>query len=383
MKRTTWIIQLAALSIAVVLALVMVFKRASAQPVPAKPAMAGARSGPVVDAGAPAGSAAVAPDPTPAPAPEAGDKEDQLADTVVPDGGGVPIHTEGEFRSPFANPKWGTPTTVRVGLVLNDVTDYDIMKGTFNADFYLSMTSDKEMPSMDLIFPNGKTDDKEVIADKPTFKLFRFTGEFTSPPDLRRYPFDKQELSIQIEENTEGIDQIDLVPDKTHTHLEAGFEVIGWDVSDLDATNVVHNFPDRFDHDDLYYGRYEFRLGIERYGTSALFTVFVPAFVIVLITLMGQWMPFASMDIRSNAGAPMLAAAVLFHFALMQSLPAVSYLTRADKLMLGVYGSLLMCMFSTWWFFLVREENHNKVFMLGKWLIPPICAVLMVTACIV
>ena len=61
-----------------------------------------------------------------------------------------------------------------------------------------------------------------------------------------------------------------------------------------------------------------FRLGIERYGTSALFTVFVPAFVIVLITMMGQWMPFESMDIRSNAGAPMLAAAVLFHFALMQ-----------------------------------------------------------------
>lgn len=382
MKRVTWVIQLFAIAVAVVLALVMVFKRASAQPAPKPLAAAGGGAAPMP---ADAGSPAAAPPPTAAaPAPDGGDKEDKLADTVVPDGGGVPIHTDGEFRSPFANPKWGgTPAQVRVGLVLNDVTDYDIMKGTFDADFYLSLTSDKDMPSMDLIFPNGKVDDKELIADKPTFKLFRYTGEFTSPPDLRKYPFDKQELSIQIEENTEGIDQIDLVPDKTHTHLEAGFEVIGWDVSDLDATNIVHNFPDRFDHDDLYYGRYEFRLGIERYGTSALFTVFVPAFVIVLITMMGQWMPFESMDIRSNAGAPMLAAAVLFHFALMQSLPAVSYLTRADKLMLGVYGSLLLCMLSTWAFFLVSAENRDRVFKFGKWVIPPLGAALMVTACVV
>ena len=79
----------------------------------------------------------------------------------------------------------------------------------------------------------------------------------------------------------------------------------------------------------------------------------------------------------------MLAAAVLFHFALMQSLPAVSYLTRADKLMLGVYGSLLLCMLSTWSFFLLNKENHERVFKIGRWVVPPICVALMVTACVI
>ena len=85
-------------------------------------------------------------------------------------------------------------------------------------------------------------------------------------------------------------------------------------------------------------------MGLERFATSAVFKVFVPAFVIVLISLLGMWVPPNEMEVRSNAGAPMLAGAVLFHFALMQELPATSYLTRADKLMLGVYTSLLLGM---------------------------------------
>ncbi len=310
------------------------------------------------------------------------DSEDQIETAVVGPDGGVPVHTDGPFRSPFAHPYFGQVATVRVALVMNDVSQYDIMKGSFVADFYLSLTSDRPMPSMDLIFPNGKADSKEVIADKPTFKFYRFTGTFFSPPDLRHYPFDSQQLEVQIEENTEGIDQIRLVPDRKHTSLENGFEVTGWDVSYLEARALVHDYPDRFDNDDLYYSRYIFRLGIHRYGTSALFTVFVPAIVIVLISLMGMWVTPDEMEVRSNSGAPMLAGAVLFHFALMQQLPAVSYMTRADKLMMGVYLSLLIGMVSTWAFFLVDEHHRDAIYLWARRVVPPVTFIVMVIACV-
>jgi hypothetical protein len=360
------IVQLVSIAVAVVLGLMLVAKRVGADA--PKPSSAGGAAAPMeADAGIDGGKL----------------PEDQMEDAVTGTDGGVPVHEKGDFRSPFANPRWGKVAEVRVGMVVNDITNYDIHTGSFIADFYLSLTSEKEMPSMDLMFPNGKPDEKQVIADKPTFKLYRFTGTFTSPPDLRHYPFDQQQLTIQVEENTEGIDQIRLVPDQGHTHLEADFEVIGWDVIYLEAVSVVHNFPDRFDHDDLYYGRYEFRLGVERYGTSAIFTVYVPAIVIVLISLMAMWIPFHRVDVRSNAGAPMLAAAVLFHFALMQALPAVSYLTRADKLMVGVYLSLFLNMLSTWWFFVVKEENIDRVFRIARTLVPAATVVIMVIACVI
>jgi hypothetical protein len=376
----TLIVQLLSLVIAILLGGLLIAKRsgADAPPPKGKGASAAASSSAAAAAsGSAAASSSAAPDNGKPP-------EDQMEDAVlVGDAGGVPIHEQGEFRSPFANPKWGKVADVRVGIVINDITNYDIHTGSYVADFYLSLTSEKDMPSMDLMFPNGKPDEKQVIADKPTFKLYRFTGTFTTPPDLRKYPFDRQQLTIQVEENTEGIDQIRLVPDQEHTHLEAGFEVIGWDVVHIEAVSIVHNYPDRFDHDDLYYGRYEFRLGIERYGTSAVFTVYVPAIIIVLISLMGMWVPFENVDVRANAGAPMLAAAVLFHFALISALPAVSYLTRADKLMIGVYFSLFLNMLSTWWFFVVKPGSIETVFRIARTLVPVATVILMVIACVV
>ena len=83
------------------------------------------------------------------------------------------------------------------------------------------------------------------------------------------------------------------------------------------------------------------------------------------------------------ASAPMLAAAVLFHFALMQALPAVSYLTRADKLMVGVYLSLFLNMLSTWFFFVVKPETIERVFRIARTLVPTATLIIMVFACVI
>jgi hypothetical protein len=325
-----------------------------------------------------------------APAPEAADekaadkgakKDDAPKDIYTEDpvdyaemvtDGGVPIHTEGRFRSPYAHPKYGQAANVRVGLLLANVREYDIQKGTFEADFFLTLTSDRPMPPMDLIFTNGKVDSKEVMADKPTFKMYRYMGQLVSPADLHDYPFDTQDLTIEIEDDDNGVDQIHLIPDLEHTNLDINFEVPGWETAYTKARVNTHNFPDRFDNDDLYYTRYQFTLGIKRYGTSAVFTVFVPAIVIVLISLTGLWITRDELEVRSNATTPMLAAAVLFHFALMQALPATPYLTRADKLMMSVYVILgLHMVISLLWFFF-DEKHTDRIFVLGKYIGAPL-----------
>jgi hypothetical protein len=336
-----------------------------------------------------AASASVAPSaPPPAPAPPSSaapsaSAPDPIDLAVVGPEGGVPRQVEGAYRSPFANPKFGKAAEIKVAVLINDVRDYDIKVGTFTADFYLSLTSDRPMPDSQLIFTNGKEDSKLVLADKPTFKLFRYIAVFQSPPDLHSYPFDTQELRIEIEESGAGLDQVRLVPDQRHTNLGIGAEVIGWDVATLAATVTTHTYPDRFDGDDLYYSRYTLQLGIERYGTNAFFTVYVPAIVIVLISLTGVWITPDHMEVRANAGAPMLAAAVLFHFALIQSLPATPYLTRADKLMVAVYLCLLIQMVSTMVFFLVDEAKWDRVFRLGRVIVPPFSLAVLAAALLV
>ncbi len=313
----------------------------------------------------------------------ASDAPDPIDLAISPDGG-VPFHPGGgRYRSPFAQPGAGSPAIVKVGFLLNSIDGYDVKSGTFSADFFLSLTSSITIPPVTLQFPNGKLESREVIADKPSFKLVRLTGTFKSPADLRKYPFDQQELKIVIEDDMRGIDQLRFVADHDRTQLARGFRAVGWSVTYVEGRTLEQTYPDRFENDDLFYSRYTFCLGVERYATSAAFKVFVPAFVIVLISLLGMWVPPEEMEVRSNSGAPMLAGAVLFHFALMQELPATSYLSRADKLMLGVYVSLVLGMVSTWWMFLVKEHNVVKVFRIARVLVPALSVIAMALACVV
>jgi hypothetical protein len=309
------------------------------------------------------------------------DNPDPIDLAVAPDGG-VPFHPGAtHFKSPFAKPNAGPPVKVKVGMLLNTIDDYDVKTGTFTADFFLSLTSPTPMPSLNLQFPNGTLEKKEDIADKPTFKLYRLSGSFKSAADLRKYPFDSQELKIIVEDDARGIDQLDFVVDHDRTQLARGFRAVGWQVGFVEARSQSQSYPDRFENDDLFYSRYTFTLGVDRFATSAAFKVFVPAFVIVIISLLGMWVPAEEMEVRSNSGAPMLAGAVLFHFALMQELPATSYLTRADKLMLGVYISLALGMVSTWIMFLVKEENVPTVFRVARVTVPLLSALTMAVAC--
>lgn len=297
--------------------------------------------------------------------------------------GKVPIHREGKFRSPLANPSSGGPAKVKVGLVVSEIRDYQISDGSFSGDFFLSFTADKLLPKLHPIFTNGHDVNCTTVVDVETFRFYRCTGSFTSGVDLREYPFDTQKLDISVEDAVYGVDTVVFVPDPNRTSLDSGFRLSGYGVASIGATAIKHQYPSRFDRDDLYVSRYKFTLGLDRFAQSAAFSVYVPAFIIVLISLFGLWVKPEELEVRSNAGAPMLAAAVLFHYSLIQSLPATGYLTHADKLMLGVYVSLLMNMATTWVFLIVDEERVQLWFRFFRAWTPVATLAVMIAAVII
>lgn len=392
-----WLVQAIALLVAIGLALFIIGKKVEAQvPPPAPKAAVAAKKAPK-DAGVDAAPVPVVTPPPPVDEKDAGDPvdyavlqgpEDFPADMSPEErdalgDGKVPIHREGAYRSPLAHPRFGGPTTVDVGLVIKEIREFSIQTGGFEADFFLSLTGDKELPSLNLTFTNGHEVNLTTIVDTPTFKLFSANGKFTTEIDLRQYPFDTQVLDIALEDQKAGVDQLIFQADPKRTSLDSSFKLSSFSPAAVGAVAYKHKYPSRFDRDDLYVSRYKFSVSVQRFATSAAFSVYVPALIIVLISLTGMWVPPSELEVRSNAGAPMLAAAVLFHYSLIQELPATAYLTHADKLMLGVYLSLLLNMISTWALLLGDEEHGERVFKLARTLVPVATAVIMAAACVV
>jgi hypothetical protein len=184
-SRRSVFLQILAVAVAMVMS-VFVFVRspgdseALAAPPVAKPPVAPNSASPL----APAASGLVAADAGATPSPVKADADggaaiDTPLDQAIAPDGGVPFHPVGtSYRSPFAKPNAGPPVRIRVGMLLNSIDDYEVKTGKFEADFFLSLTSDTAMPDVRLAYPNGKVEDKEVIADKPTFKLYRMRGSF-------------------------------------------------------------------------------------------------------------------------------------------------------------------------------------------------------------
>ena len=81
------------------------------------------------------------------------------------------------------------------------------------AHFFVSLTSDKPMPKIDLKPTNGKVEEKELLADLPTFKMWKMSGTFHVKPDLHSYPFDTQDLTIELEDDSNGQDILRLRSD--------------------------------------------------------------------------------------------------------------------------------------------------------------------------
>jgi hypothetical protein len=317
MRRRTLVVQLVAMAIAMVVGCVLLLSKldASAAPLPSPPAgLAASGASSQLEAPADAGA----------------DTDAQPIDLAVAPDGGVPFHPSGTtFRSPFAKPNAGPAVRVKVAMLLNSVDEYDVKTGLFSADFFVSFTSTAPMPTLALQYPNGDVSGSEVLADKPTFKLYRVKGKFKSPPDLRKYPFDAQKLAIYVEDDAHGIDQVRFTADRERAQLARGFRALGWSVTYIEARAFSHSYPDRFEGDDLYYGRYIFELGVQRYSTSAAFKVYVPA----------------------------------------------------DQLMLGVYICLMLGMISTWFMFVVKEQHIERVFRIARVAVPVASVAVMSLAC--
>ena len=88
---------------------------------------------------------------------------------------------------------------MKVGLVIREIREFNIQSGGFESDFFLSLTADKEMPNLNLVFTNGHEVNMASLVDTPTFKVYSVTGKFTTDVDLRKYPYDTQNLFLMLE----------------------------------------------------------------------------------------------------------------------------------------------------------------------------------------
>ena len=248
--------------------------------------------------------------------------------------GGV-IYADDEVHQEV--PQKSNPITVDIGLYLLNIENFDVKTGGYIIDFYLSMESDKPMLSTNFEFMNGRSLSIDKVIDEPNNKFFRIRANLAIDLDLHKFPFDRHSLLVKLEDKTITADKQIYRVKSEQSGVDPNVHLFGWDVKSYETNIDLHEYKV---YNEVY-SQYRFAVNIERSSASSIVKFFLPVGIILIISILAVFVSLDRVIIRLNMMTMSLLTAVFFHTNINASIPGISYLTIADRLMVGTYISIM------------------------------------------
>lgn len=218
---------------------------------------------------------------------------------------------------------------------------------TFHAEFYLSLRNVQNIDITDLEFTNAfrsplsnepvisyrtiEGDEKARRSDDPStidpvgaaLRLYKVTGKFYFTPELRKFPFDRQRLSISIQpRNTARPFLIQPPPpnlrkvaiDVDNWRLESQYVGLDRDIITVigDQASSQYLIP---------LTTFNFTWTVKRLATDHYLQVMVPLFIILLVTWLSTFIPAQ----RLESVVAIQVTALLSSIALYLAVPKVEF----------------------------------------------------------
>ncbi len=197
--------------------------------------------------------------------------------------------------------------------------------------------------------------------------------------DLRRFPFDRQTLDVQVESFTWNRDHVQWIADDTITGFAEGLEIPEWRI--VEVSSRAEEVP--VIRSEVPFSRYTLLIEVERRAGFYLWKVILPLLIIVALSWSVFWMPDERFAGRSRISATGVLTIVAYQFVIAEDLPRVAYLTLLDKMMIISFGVLAVTVLES--LLVSRHQDANperahRIDARAKWLFPLTYAVMLALA---
>ena len=254
------------------------------------------------------------------------------------------------------------PVQVFVDVHVISFGNYDVNKGTYTMDLYLHLWYNESAapegfdPSR-FEFMNGRAASKELLEDAVSNGQhdlwWRIQANLYSEARFDRYPFDRQDLRLVIEDAVHTVDEVVYVPALSGSGLDDEVTVSGWRIRDTDADATTKTYA--FDEE---YSRFTYTVQVHREPLSALLRTFLPPLAFMVVSGLSFALHPSKFGQRITFGTSMLISAVGFHVSQTVSLPTLGRLTLFDEIMLSAYAFLAASLIVT--ALIAHNEDYAK-----------------------
>jgi hypothetical protein len=269
-----------------------------------------------------------------------------------------------------------SPQVVHVGVYVQDFNKFSVADGTIETSFYLTLRSETNVSFEDIEIVNGHVTSVDTILNRTNEKEYRINAELTADPDLRRFPFDRHVIRIEIEPKYLTEQEMVLAIDLTDTGIDSESDLPGWELAGSSSEIVNRTYIPG----EVPYSRAVYGFGIERDGTSTILKFFLPIMLIIVVALASLMIKISS---RLGLNASMFLAAVLIHWRIVDNIPVVAYATFLDLFMMITYATLVMVLVSGIIILKFTEaKDQDRIALVNTWSIRIIPSISLTLYCV-
>ncbi len=241
---------------------------------------------------------------------------------------------------------------VNVGVYINDINAIDLRNHTFSADIYIWFRwKDKRYlrPGNTFEFMNlGDLEHQRCteiytdLTDQPdgsAYQLFRYQGDFSTKFPVHRYPFDRQSLRMEFEDQSLGSTQLRYAVDELQ--INPDIVLPGYEIGAARMRITDHPYPttfgDRNQTETIPYSHALITVDVSRPWLSGALKTMMPVLLIILCSAIALLLDEQQLDARIGLTITSLLALVALQFSMLGSLPEVGYLLMLDQIYIASY----------------------------------------------
>jgi hypothetical protein len=260
-------------------------------------------------------------------------------------------HREGKFYSlpQQLNARRDVIPNVLFGVDIIDIYDLDVSNNTFKADFFYWTKLDTAQRDAEkyILFQNMKATEssRELVIEKIEgdllYRLHKVSGTFHNRYNLRDFPLDEQEISIQAEILNPS-DELKISFDQTSLDIDSTvldrFVVTAWEKDryftaiDNHISTAMHGDPERIAGRPAIFKSFSFNLKLRRKFAGPFLEIVLPLVLIGFVAIALLYVKDISFENLGEVSVGTFLGIITFSIALSVLSPSSDSLTRADLL---------------------------------------------------
>ena len=275
------------------------------------------------------------------------------------------------------------PEVVKVGVYIMRLDNFDLNNKSFDATFWLWTVSPEHSHNRldDIEFVNAEhvkfSNSFSKVTPAGIWNQRKVVGTFHHEWNLRKFPFDRQDLHLKLEESEAYINQLVYVPESSKFLVDGHMKVKGWRVVSSEIRPGIKTYMSNFGDPGLRsntptsYSGIDVMLQLERTNFTAFWKFTAGAIVAVAIAL-------ASYAFHVDKGQTMsprfalLSGAVFAAIISLRSasteLGTIAYNTLVDQVHLVALVYVIVATFAgvyTWSLYR-RHQDGLAIELLGR-----------------